>query len=106
MFTRALVPFFYYDFYPPRFSPFLFFLQGFNWGGRGNSYYQGQRAGADGAPQGFVRWESDRFKTWYQIGEFVDGKWHGHVVMYGSAGNVLEEGDCLRGDKQNYARKT
>ena len=72
---------------------FLYFFQGFKCG---VCYYQGQQQrGANGAPQGFVRWEWDGGAGYY-IGEFVDGKRHGHVVSYGSAGNVVWEADYLR----------
>ena len=37
--------------------------------------------------------------AWYYIAEFVDGKRHGHIVMYDSAGNVQPwEWDYLRGE--------
>ena len=64
------------------------------WGGL---YFRGQQPPlANGAPQGFVRREWDG-GAWYYIVEFVDGKEHGHVVSYGSAGNVRWEEDWLRG---------
>ena len=46
-----------------------------------------------------MRWEHDG-GAGYVIAEFVDGKPHGHFVAYGSAGDVLEEGDFLRGEQQ------
>ena len=51
---------------------------------------------ANGAPQGFVREEWDGGAGYY-IEEWVDGMQHGHLVSYDSAGNVLWEGDYLRG---------
>ena len=80
------------------FPPFFFFYKGFK---RGPYYYQGQQQpGADGRPQqGFVREECDGVARYY-IAEFVDGKLHGHVVWYDSAGNVVWELDYLRSERQ------
>ena len=33
----------------------------------------------------------------YMIAEYVDGKMHGHLVLYDRAGNVLGVEDWLRG---------
>ena len=36
----------------------------------------------------------------YWIAEYVDGKWHGHEVLYGRAGDVRGEADWLRDELQ------
>ena len=36
----------------------------------------------------------------YDIAEFVDGTWNGHLVRYGPAGDVLREDDWLLGECQ------
>ena len=87
IFTRALVVFF--------FALFFYIFQGFVWKG---CYFQG-RQDELGRPEGIVRGEWDG-EAVYCIGEFVDGKRHGHLVWYGRAGNVLWEGDWLRGEEQ------
>ncbi len=64
----------------------------------GSSYCQSkQLPSPDGKPQGFVRQECDG-ASWYNIAEFVDGKRHGHSVVYGRAGDVRWERDCLLGE--------
>ena len=50
----------------------------------------------DGNPQGFVRLEYDGVAG-YDIGEYVDGKEHGHFVLYDPAGDEQAEGDMLLG---------
>ena len=85
----------YADFFPR----FFFFTQGYEWG---RSYCQSQQPPSpDGNPQGFVRREYDG-SAGYRIGEYVDGKRHGHSVVYGPAGDVLGEGDMLLGERQLY----
>ena len=53
----------------------------------------------DGKLHGFVRYERDGLAGYY-IGEFVDGKRHGHLVVYDPAGDVLREYDWLLGVEQ------
>ena len=58
--------------------------------------------GADGAPKGFVRQDGldDNGEHVYAISEFVNGKRHGHVVLYyGECDNEVGSGDYLRGKK-------
>ena len=83
---------------PPQiFSLFFLKKKGYKWGGW---YCQSQQLPSpDGKPQGFVRLERDGWAEYY-IGEFVDGKLHGHHVRYGPAGDVQEEADWLLGVKQ------
>ena len=81
-------------FVPP---PPPFFLQGFVLKRHGDKscYIRGQqRPGPEGRPQGFLREEFDGDAGYY-IGEFVDGKRHGHEVYYGTAGDVQREGDYV-----------
>ena len=77
---------------PPQVLTFFFKKKGYKCGG--NYCQSKQLPSPDGKPQGFVRWECDG-AAWYGIGEFVDGKRHGHLVRYGPAGNVLREYDWL-----------
>ena len=92
---------------PPLPSPstdsYFFFLQGFEWEG---DYIRGQQPPSpDGAPQGFVRCElngqaGEDCHADHYIAEYVDGKLHGHYVVFGwdhSLGEINREYDFLRG---------